>query len=74
MQFHLYTILVFDTHRNGVPIAWVLTSAATLNVICTWLSKFRDAMLDYHKSWEPSAFMVDDAEREIDAIRYISIS
>ncbi|KAI5058415.1 hypothetical protein GOP47_0026585 [Adiantum capillus-veneris] len=29
-KFHLYTILVFDAHRNGVPVAWVLTSSATM--------------------------------------------
>ena len=69
LQFHLYTILVFDAHRNGVPIAWVLTSSATVDTICFWLSQFRNGMLNYHKSWQPTSFMVDDAEREIDAIR-----
>ena len=70
LQFHLYTILVFDAHWNGVPIAWVLSSLATLDAICLWLSKFCNAMLDYHKSWQPSAFLVDDAERKLDAIRF----
>ena len=60
---------VFDAHQNGVSIAWVLTSSATVEVISFWLSEFCNGMLNYHKSWQPSAFMVDDAEREIDAIR-----
>ncbi|MCO5590476.1 hypothetical protein L7F22_044446 [Adiantum nelumboides] len=42
--FHLYTILVFDAYRNGIPIAWVLTSSAMLEVTCLWLSRLRDSM------------------------------
>ncbi|MCO5581493.1 hypothetical protein L7F22_035378, partial [Adiantum nelumboides] len=66
--FYLYTMLVFDSHCNGVPIAWVITSSTTFESICTWMTCFRDHMLDHYKSWEPRAFMVDDAEQEINAL------
>ncbi len=26
MKFHLFTLIVFDKCRNGVPIAWIITS------------------------------------------------
>jgi hypothetical protein len=26
MKFHLFTLIVFDELRNGVPIAWIITS------------------------------------------------
>ncbi|MCO5567498.1 hypothetical protein L7F22_021191, partial [Adiantum nelumboides] len=68
--FHLYTILVFDAHRNGVPVAWVLTSSTTLELTCLWLLRFRDSMLDYHKCWEPCSFMVNDAKTKFSAIMY----
>ncbi|KAI5070538.1 hypothetical protein GOP47_0014881 [Adiantum capillus-veneris] len=70
-KFNLYTILVFDSHRNGVPIAWVLTASATFESTRTWLTCFRNSMLDHHKSWEPGACMVDDAEQEIAALRVV---
>ncbi|KAI5081789.1 hypothetical protein GOP47_0001532 [Adiantum capillus-veneris] len=70
-KFYLYTILVFDSHRNGVPIAWILTSSGTFQTTCTWLTSFRNHMLDHFKSWEPGAFMVDDAETEIGALRNV---
>ncbi|MCO5559333.1 hypothetical protein L7F22_050746 [Adiantum nelumboides] len=68
-KFQLYTILVFDTHQNGVPVAWVITSSAETNTIVTWLTKLRNRVLDYNKSWEANAFLVDDATAKINAIR-----
>ncbi|MCO5557588.1 hypothetical protein L7F22_011154 [Adiantum nelumboides] len=67
-KFQLYTILVFDTHQNGVPVAWVITSSAETNTIVTWLTRLRNRVLDYNKSWEANAFLVDDATAEINAI------
>ncbi|MCO5612580.1 hypothetical protein L7F22_066848, partial [Adiantum nelumboides] len=71
-KFILYIVLVFDAHRNGVPVAWILTSSTTMIPTCLWLFKFRNTMLDHHKCWEPAAFMVDDAETKIMAIKLCS--
>ena len=29
MQFHFHTLMVFDDHKNGIPVAWVITSSGT---------------------------------------------
>jgi hypothetical protein len=26
VKYHLFTLMAFDFHRTGVPIAWVITS------------------------------------------------
>ncbi|MCO5554535.1 hypothetical protein L7F22_008065 [Adiantum nelumboides] len=70
-KFHLYTILVFDAFRNGVPIAWIITSSCCCSDIAKWLTKLRNRVLDHNKGWEPNAFMVDDAEAEIQALRKV---
>ncbi|MCO5594264.1 hypothetical protein L7F22_048291 [Adiantum nelumboides] len=70
-QFYLYTILVFDAFRNGVPIAWAITSSACQSNITTWLAALRNRVLNLHKGWEPNAFMVDDAEADIQALREV---
>ncbi|MCO5581586.1 hypothetical protein L7F22_035474 [Adiantum nelumboides] len=67
-KFHLYTTLVFDTFHNGVPIAWTITSSSCHSNVAKWLSALRNCVLDHNKGWDPNAFMVDDAEAEIQAI------
>ncbi|MCO5564520.1 hypothetical protein L7F22_018181 [Adiantum nelumboides] len=69
--FYLYTILVFDAFRNGVPIAWTITSSACRSNITTWLAALRNRVLNLNKGWEPNAFMVDDAEADIQALREV---
>ncbi|MCO5607055.1 hypothetical protein L7F22_061247 [Adiantum nelumboides] len=70
-KFHLYTILVFDAFRNGLPIAWTITSSSCRSNIKKWLIALRNRVLDYNKGWAPNAFMVDDAEAEIQALREV---
>lgn len=60
---------MFDAFRNGVPIAWVITSSCCCSDIVTWLTALRDRVLDHNKGWEANAFMVDDAQAEIQALR-----
>ena len=58
----LYTIMVFDSHKNGIPIAWIVSSSSKRLDIIPWLKAFRNVMLDNFKSWSPNAFLIDDAE------------
>ena len=71
MQFQLYTLLAFDSQRNGVPVAWVLMSRSMTLDIAKWMEtlllKVRMGMLE----WKLNEFMVDDAVAEIGAIRYV---
>jgi hypothetical protein len=30
MKFHLFTLMGFDDHRTGVPLAWIITSRQTI--------------------------------------------
>ncbi|MCO5613306.1 hypothetical protein L7F22_067582 [Adiantum nelumboides] len=70
-KFHLYSVLVFDAFRNGVPVAWVITSSSTRVNISSWLTSLRNRVLDHCKGWEPNAWMVDDAEAEILSLREV---
>ncbi|MCO5569722.1 hypothetical protein L7F22_023437 [Adiantum nelumboides] len=49
-KFQLYTIVVFNTHQNGVPIVWVITSSAEANTTISWLTSLQNRVLDYNKS------------------------
>jgi hypothetical protein len=30
MKFHLFTLMGFDDHYTGVPLAWIITSRQTI--------------------------------------------
>jgi hypothetical protein len=38
LQFHIYTLMAFDAHGNGVPVAWVITSSAMEIDVQKWLN------------------------------------
>jgi len=42
MKFHLFTLIVFDAHRTGVPIAWIITSRQTCDDLVEWLNSFEN--------------------------------
>ena len=29
--------MVFDEHRNGIPVTWVISSRNTANDLCRWM-------------------------------------
>jgi len=45
VKFHLFTLMVFDAHRIGVPIAWIITSYQTCNDLVEWLIPLKTKLL-----------------------------
>jgi len=37
VKFHLFTLMVFDAHHIGVPVAWITTSRQTCDDLVEWL-------------------------------------
>jgi hypothetical protein len=37
VKFHLFTFMVFDAHRTGVSVAWIITSRQTCDDLVEWL-------------------------------------
>ncbi|KAH9299293.1 hypothetical protein KI387_030975, partial [Taxus chinensis] len=70
-KFMLYTILAFDNMHNGLPVAWVLMSRATVPDLTLWMRKLVVSAHCHMLEWKPNAFMVDDARAEIVAIREV---
>ncbi len=42
MKFHLITLMGFDDHRMGVPLAWIITSRQTIKDLMEWLKPLKD--------------------------------
>jgi hypothetical protein len=64
MKFHLFTLMGFDDHCMGVPLAWIITSKQIVQDLIKWLKPLKDKMLSHMPHWKPSCFIVDDAFQE----------
>lgn len=71
VQFPLYTLMVFDEWHQGIPVAWVLTSRCAEPDLTPWMGSLNNRMKQECPDWRPSAFIVDCAQGEINAITYI---
>ena len=61
--------MVFDEHRNGVPVAWVISSRNSTTDICKWMSALLKVGVEERPRWCVQAFITDDAAAEIEALR-----
>eukprot|EP01018_Ginkgo_biloba_P032307 Gb_10547 [translate_table: standard] len=59
--YQLYTLMVFDKQKNGLPIAWVISSRDKASDIKIWLSALIEEGVKEHKDWKVNTFMTDDA-------------
>jgi hypothetical protein len=50
MKFQLLTLMVFDDHRTGVPLTWIITSRQTVQDLIKWLKPLKDKMLSHMPS------------------------
>jgi hypothetical protein len=41
MKFHPFTLMGFDDHRMGVPLAWIITSKQTIEDLIKWLKPLK---------------------------------
>ena len=70
-QFPLYTLMVFDEWHNGIPVAFILTSRCAEADLTPWMAALNEKMVGIKPEWKPAAFIVDCAQGEINAIKYV---
>ncbi len=69
VKFHLCTLMVFDAHRTGVPVAWIIISCQTCYDLVEWLTILKTKLLRKNAKWKPSCFIVDDVPQELQTLR-----
>lgn len=72
-KLSLYTCLAIDEFGNGLPVFHALTYCSSqprmLQLFRAWRAHMQKALQDF----EPSCFMVDAAQAEINAIKYVCL-
>ena len=61
--------MVFYEHRNGIPVAWVISSRNTTNDICRWMLSLFSIRIKERLDWHVQAFITDDVSTEIGSLR-----
>jgi hypothetical protein len=65
VKFHLFTLMVFEAHCTGVPVAWIITSRQTCDDLVKWLILLKTKFLRKNPKWKPLCFIVDDVPQEL---------
>ena len=68
-KYPLFSLLVFDDWRNGIPVAWVLTSRMKEEDRVMWLEPLRRHLQKDMANFLPSCFIVDDADYQWNAVK-----
>jgi hypothetical protein len=68
-KYLLFSLLVFDDWRNGIPVAWVLTSRMTEEDLVMWLEPLRRHLQQYREDFLSLCFIVDDAYYQRNTIK-----
>jgi len=70
-QYPLYTIIVFDEWEQGIPVAFTIQGKSREVDIVPWLTKLNARCIAVQPDWRPNAFLVDNDQAELNAIRLV---
>ncbi len=70
-QYPLYTIMVFDEWRNGIPVAFFIISRSREQDLYPVLRALDRRLRTIATNWRPSAIIVDNAQAEINTLRLV---
>jgi len=61
--------MVFDKWRNNYLIVYIITSRNKQNDLSKWMDVINRKIQESKLDWKPNAFIVDDANVEINSLR-----
>ena len=71
IQFPFFTLVCFDPHQMGLPVAWCIQQRETAEMICLFLQAVKDRALKVKADWNPNCFIIDCADAEVSAIKTV---
>ena len=69
-QYPLYTVMVFDDWRNGITVAFFAISQTREQDLIPVLQALHNKVARNNATWSPSSIIVDNAQAEINTLRY----
>jgi hypothetical protein len=68
LQYPLYTVMVFDDWRNGIPVAFFVISRTREHDLRPVLQALYERVQITKYDWNPSSIIVDNAQAEINTL------
>lgn len=69
VQYPLYTAMVFDEWRNGIPVAFFVISQCREKDLLFVLQELQKCVQEIDMTWNPASIIVDNAQAEINVLR-----
>ncbi|KAG0478816.1 hypothetical protein HPP92_013535 [Vanilla planifolia] len=70
-KYPIYSLLVFDSKRNAIPVAWIITPRFAGNEMHIWIRALYDRIHSKDPTWKLGGFIVDDPLADINIIREV---
>ena len=65
----MYTMMIFDKWENRCPRAYAVMSRCKQVDLALWMAALKTKMVASLPDWHPNAFIVNDAQPEINVLR-----
>ncbi|KAK8943246.1 hypothetical protein KSP39_PZI009088 [Platanthera zijinensis] len=69
LKYPIYSLLVFDSKKNAIPVAWIITPRFASTEIHRWMRALYDRIHSKDPSWRLGGFIVDDPLADVNVIR-----
>lgn len=69
LQYPVHSILVFDQHKNAIPVAWIITPNFAHGEIYKWMGALYDRAHTKDPTWQLGGFVIDDPLTDVSTIR-----
>ncbi len=68
VKFHFFILMVFDSQRTKIMVAWTVISRQTQNDLIEWVAPLKVKFFSRMPGWKLACFIVDDAPQELVAL------
>ncbi|XP_020101546.1 uncharacterized protein LOC109719351 isoform X2 [Ananas comosus] len=69
LKYPIYSLLVFDSQNNAIPVAWVITPNFANGEMHRWMGALYDRVHSKDPTWQLGGFIVDDPLADLLTIR-----
>ncbi|XP_020531953.1 uncharacterized protein LOC18448602 isoform X2 [Amborella trichopoda] len=71
LTYPVCTLLVFDSKRNAIPVAWILSPWFAKDIAHKWMKALYDRVRQKDHTWQLAGFVIDDPGTDVLTIREV---
>lgn len=71
MQYPIHSLLVFNSDKKAIPVAWIITPDFSCLDMHRWMRALYNRVHTKDPTWKLAGFIVDDPQYDVLAIRLV---